>query len=65
MDVTRVLDIRQRGHVFNKKLDYANELVAVLRSHLSEQHGLKLEWGIIALIAVEVLFETLHWVTGM
>jgi len=57
----RVLDIRQRAHVLNKRLDYANELVSVLRSHLSEQHGLKLEWGIIILIAVEVAFETLHW----
>lgn len=58
--VSRVLDIRQRAHVLNKKLDYANELAAVLRSHLSERHGLKLEWGIIVLIAVEVAFETLH-----
>lgn len=60
--VGRVLDIRQRAHVLNKRLDYANELADVLRSHLSEQHGLKLEWGIIALIAVEVAFETLHWI---
>ena len=52
-------------HVLNKKLDYANELSSVLREHLSEQHSLKLEWGIIVLIAVEVAFETLHWVTGV
>lgn len=57
----RVLDIRQRAYVLNKRLDYANELVSVLRTHLSEVHGLKLEWGIIVLIAVEVAFETLHW----
>lgn len=59
--VTRVLDVRQRVTVLNKKLDYANELASVLRSHLSEEHNLKLEWMIIILIAVEVLFETLHW----
>ncbi|PJF18604.1 hypothetical protein PSACC_01585 [Paramicrosporidium saccamoebae] len=59
--VARVLDLRHRGHILNKRLDYANELASVLRSHLSEEHGLKLEWGIIALIAVEVAFETLHW----
>lgn len=59
--VSRVLDIRQRAQVLNSKLDYANEMAAVLRQHLSEQHGLKLEWGIIVLIAVEVAFETLHW----
>jgi uncharacterized Rmd1/YagE family protein len=63
--VTKVLDIRQRAHMLNKRLDYANELASVLRSHLSERHGLKLEWGIIALIAVEVAFETLHWFVGM
>lgn len=57
----RVLDIRQRAYVLNKRLDYANELVSVLRTHLSEVHGLKLEWGIIILIAVEVAFATLHW----
>jgi uncharacterized Rmd1/YagE family protein len=62
--VCKVLDIRQRVHVLNKKLDYANELASVLRSHLSELHSLKLEWGIIVLIAVEVAFETLHWITG-
>ena len=62
--VSKVLDIRQRVHVLNKKLDYANELASVLRSHLSELHSLKLEWGIIVLIAVEVAFETLHWITG-
>lgn len=60
--ITRLLDIRQRVSVLNKMLDYANELAHVLRSHLSEQHGLKLEWGIIALIAVEVAFETVHWI---
>lgn len=63
--VARVLDIRHRGHILNKRLDYANELVSVLREHLSEQHGLKLEWGIIALIGVEVAFQTLHWIVEL
>jgi uncharacterized Rmd1/YagE family protein len=56
----KVLDVKNRVLVLNKKLDYANELASVLRSHLSEEHNLKLEWMIIALIAVEVVFETLH-----
>lgn len=60
--VSRLLETRTRIHVLNKKLDYANEMAHVLRSHLSEQHGLKLEWGIIALIAVEVAFEVLHYI---
>lgn len=61
VSMTRVMDVKQRVQVLNKKLDYANELASVLRSHLSEQHNLKLEWMIIILITVEVLFETLHW----
>lgn len=63
--VARALDIRHRVHIINKRLDYANELASVLRSHLGEAHGLKLEWGIIVLIAVEVAFETLHLVNGI
>jgi uncharacterized Rmd1/YagE family protein len=62
IQISKVLEIRQRVTVLNKKLDYANELASVLRSHLSEQHNLNLEWGIIILIAVEVAFETLHWI---
>lgn len=62
---SRVLETRTRIAVLNKKLDYASEMAAVLRSHLSEAHGLKLEWGIIALIAVEVLFELLHMIRGV
>lgn len=57
MRVCRCLDIRQRARILNDKLDCANELADVLRLHLSERHSLKLEWGIITLIAVEVLFE--------
>jgi len=40
--ISRVLDIQFRISTLNKKLDYANELVSVLRQHLSENHGLKL-----------------------
>lgn len=54
--ISRTLDVPVRITILNKKLDYANELAATLRSHLSEQHGLALEWGIIGLIAIEVLF---------
>ena len=58
--ITRVLEIRRRVAILNKKLDYAREMAEVLGGHLAERHGLKLEWGIIALIAVEVAFETIH-----
>jgi required for meiotic nuclear division protein 1 len=57
-----ILETRRRFIALNRKMDYANELVGVLRAHLNEQHGLKLEWGIITLIAVEVLFEIIHMI---
>jgi len=59
--MSRTLDVPHRISILNKKLDYANELIEVLRTHLSEVHSLKLEWMIIALIAVEVGFEFVHY----
>jgi len=59
--ISRNLDVRARIAVFNKKLDYANELSEVLRNHMHEQHSLKLEWCIIVLIAVEICFEIVHF----
>ena len=38
----------------NEKLNHCSEMVELLRTHLSEKHSFRLEWGIIALIAVEV-----------
>jgi uncharacterized Rmd1/YagE family protein len=58
---SKILETRTRISVLNKRLDYANDMAQFLRSHLSEQHGLKLEWGIIVLIAVEVAFELAHY----
>lgn len=58
--ISRVLETRRRISILNKKLDYAKEMAQVLSEHLAEKHGLKLEWGIIALIAVEVAFESMH-----
>ncbi|TPX34987.1 hypothetical protein SmJEL517_g02492 [Synchytrium microbalum] len=59
--ISRNLDVVPRIAVFNKKLDYANELADVLRNHLHEQHSLKLEWAIIILIAIEIGFELVHY----
>ena len=61
MKISKNLDMSPRIAVFNKKLDYANQLAEVLRNHLHEQHSLKLEWCIILLIAVEIAFECLHY----
>ena len=40
--------------MMNEKLNHCTEMVELLRTHLSEKHSFRLEWGIIALIAVEV-----------
>jgi uncharacterized Rmd1/YagE family protein len=58
--VGRALDIGIRIKVLNEKMDYAQEIASVLRERLSEAHGLRLEWTIILLIAVEVGFEVLN-----
>ena len=54
--VGRALDTNIRIKVLNEKMDYAQEIASVLRQHLSEKHGVRLEWIIIVLIAVEVFF---------
>ncbi|KAJ3045065.1 hypothetical protein HDV00_011790 [Rhizophlyctis rosea] len=59
--ISRNLDVRARIGIFNKKLDYANELAEVLRNNAHEEHSIRLEWIIIILITVEVAFEIAHW----
>lgn len=54
--VGRALDTNVRIKVLNEKMDYAQEIASVLRQQLSEKHGVRLEWIIILLIAVEVGF---------
>lgn len=54
--VGRALDTNIRIKTLNEKMDYAQEIASVLRQHLSEAHGVRLEWIIILLIAVEVFF---------
>lgn len=58
--VGRALDVGIRIRILNEKMDYAQEIASVLRERLSEAHGLRLEWTIILLIAVEVGFEILR-----
>lgn len=58
--VGRALDVGIRIKLLNEKMDYAQEIAGVLRERLSETHSLRLEWIIILLIAVEVLFEVLR-----
>lgn len=55
--VGRTLDVSVRIKSLNAKMDYAHEIVSVLRETLSKNHSTWLEWIIIVLIAVEVGFE--------
>jgi len=56
------LEISKRTKVMNEKLNLCSELVEMLRSHLNDQHGHRLEWMIIVLITIEVLFEVIRLV---
>ncbi|KAG9347644.1 hypothetical protein JZ751_005216 [Albula glossodonta] len=49
------LNINRR--VMNEKLQHCTELTDLMRNHLSEKHGLRLEWMIVILITIEVMFE--------
>ncbi|KAI1505093.1 hypothetical protein F5X99DRAFT_369488 [Biscogniauxia marginata] len=51
------LAVRQRIAILNRRIDYANENLTVLREMISETSGHRLEWIIIWLITIEVLFE--------
>ncbi|MBN3308006.1 RMND1 protein, partial [Amia calva] len=48
------LSINRRVKVINEKLQHCTELTGLMRNHLSEKHGLRLEWMIIILITIEV-----------
>lgn len=64
-EVGRALDVGVRIKVLNEKIGFAQEIASVLRESLSEKHGLRLEWAIILLIAVEVVLEFYrHWNEG-
>lgn len=58
--VGRALDVGVRIKTLNEKMDYAQEIAGVLREVSSEKHGTRLEWIIILLITVEVMFGLRH-----
>ncbi|KAM8971867.1 required for meiotic nuclear division protein 1 homolog [Pelodytes ibericus] len=51
------LSINRRVKVINEKLQHCTELTDLMRNHLSEKRGLRLEWMIVILITIEVMFE--------
>eukprot|EP00960_Hanusia_phi_P035484 751736-Hanusia_phi.AAC.5 len=59
--ISRELDLTGRIRTLNRKLDYAHQVVEVLRTELSERHSTRLEKIIIFLISIEVAFEMFHF----
>ncbi|XP_025900124.1 required for meiotic nuclear division protein 1 homolog isoform X2 [Nothoprocta perdicaria] len=51
------LNINRRVKVMNEKLQHCMELTDLMRNHLNEKHTLRLEWMIVILITIEVMFE--------
>lgn len=54
--VGKALDVGIRIKTLNEKMDYAQEIATILRETMSHKHSSFLEWIIIALITVEVVF---------
>lgn len=54
--------ISKRTYVMNQRLNHCLELVELLSSNLNDKHHVRLEWMIILLITVEVIFELMHYV---
>lgn len=55
------MNVRKRTSVMNEKLNHCYELMDLLSSHMNDKHHVRLEWMIIVLIMVEVLFEITHF----
>lgn len=51
------LSIARRVKVMNEKLQHCMELTDIMRNHLAEKRALRLEWMIVILITIEVMFE--------
>ncbi|KAM9842332.1 required for meiotic nuclear division protein 1 homolog isoform 1-T2 [Aulostomus maculatus] len=56
------LSIKRRVNVLNEKLEHCTQLTDLMRSHLSEKHSLRLEWMIVILITIEVMFELVRMI---
>jgi len=56
------LAVAKRTKIVNEKLNHCLELMELVSTHLSTDHGARLEWIIIVLIFIEICFEVLHLV---
>lgn len=58
--VGRALDTNIRVKELNEKINYAQEIATVLREATGERNSERLEWVIIVLIGMELMFNILH-----
>ncbi|CAH8500382.1 unnamed protein product [Schistosoma turkestanicum] len=56
-----VLSVPSRIKILNSRLDMCNELTSILTNHLCSIHSIRLEWMVIILIFVEVIFEAVNY----
>ncbi|KAG7747204.1 hypothetical protein KL912_003816 [Ogataea haglerorum] len=59
--VSRILDVNTRISILNRKLDYCSDEARALLEILTTRKGTRLEWIVIYLIMIEVLFEMHHF----
>lgn len=55
------LSMPKRIKVLNERLNYCSEILQLLNSQLNDAHHVRLEWIIIILIMIEVVFESMHY----
>lgn len=55
--IERYMDMPKRIEMLNQKLDVLNEVFHILSDHLQHQQSVKLEWIIILLLVIEVIFN--------
>lgn len=58
----RHFSLGRRISGLNRRLDYCEELVKMVDNMIALRHASTLEWMIIALIVIEVIFDLLHYI---
>ncbi|KAM7538352.1 hypothetical protein Aperf_G00000059803 [Anoplocephala perfoliata] len=63
-NLKNALSVQSRTNILNSKLNTCCELTEILTNHLEARHSSRLEWMIILLILIEVIFEIQRWNVG-
>ncbi|XP_062584816.1 required for meiotic nuclear division protein 1 homolog isoform X1 [Saccostrea cucullata] len=60
LDLCKIMQTKYRTKVMNEKINYCCELMELLNNKFTDARHTKLEWMIIVLIMIEVVFECFH-----